>query len=498
MKNLKKTAMIIEYADECYINEYDIIRETVLFQESTEIENNAKKYEKTQKSQQKALEKAEKEEAKQNKPIVHKDSLIKRIKNWFKNIARILENFIKKIFHIKNDDEKLNVKSEEPPKIVNLDKVRKGHDYIINSVKTIKDGEQSDLNLYTDKDWSLWQSNLEYYVLGDFAEDVSKLCKASLGELGDEWNNYKQIADEFNNRFHLFFLKLAASRFADATLFISFFGKLASQRQYVKKTVYKNDLKHKWVDKITIKDFEKSVNVFKNKPSFTSDGHIIFNTGSNVEPNKNIDTTLIIDLDPKTLELKCDVSIAGANIPMLIRTYSEAYYKYSELYAKLVKKKDVSIEEIVNEFEQESEKINRDVENISKRSPKMNIYEFCDALKLDGKTFEKAMEYTNTFINGISNISINNENSTDERTKQHLNRLISSANNFINIIKAYRDILYYGKHAIVICKVFVVYLELIGDTGVIDNFCFDIHDSRLKHVKASDIFHFFVRKKQVT
>lgn len=100
-----KTALLLEYASDEAFNELEV------FQEASIIEKNAK-----------AAKKESNDKANERK------SVLKRIIDWFKNIGRIIVNFIKRIFNISDE----NIKDELPPKEIQRHLIAKGHKEIYN------------------------------------------------------------------------------------------------------------------------------------------------------------------------------------------------------------------------------------------------------------------------------------------------------------------------------------------------------------------------------
>ena len=486
-----KAARLLEYVSDEAFEE--------VYQEATIIEKNAKA--------------AKKEEADKQ---TERKSVLKRIIDWFKNIARIVINFIKRIFNISDE----NIKNELPPKEVQRHLIAKGHKEIYNwkevkgyekywdndhprvltdkEVEEAKNGDPytkiiskeyneiakkdiykgvflksdfskpifEEINAFEKRPWSDWISTMEFYVLGGYGHMIQQLLTENL-VLDKQFDNLHQRAmDDYIDAHPIksaWFGEKYVKMKADQVVSYNIRKIIKSQKEW--KKICDNVMKNKWTKMITVKQFEESLSHFKNNPSFTHEGELVLE--SDVVANK--DSTMSIYnkpfmfvLDPTQLTIK--IRTKDHNLNVDLENYIRTYEAFSKLFADTVQDNRKDFKVIGNDF---IKSFNELTKKLSKTSNKdLTIYELADLLKDNGKTFAKSKENMETFLNGIDHLAANDE-SKDEELKKLYSKMTSMGKDFTNILTQTQSLLRYSKDAMIIFKVYIAFLECVGSKGYV-------------------------------
>ena len=486
-----KAARLLEYVSDEAFEE--------VYQEATIIEKNAKA--------------AKKEEADKQ---TERKSVLKRIIDWFKNIARIVINFIKRIFNISDE----NIKNELPPKEVQRHLIAKGHKEIYNwkevkgyekywdndhprvltdkEVEEAKNGDPytkiiskeyneiakkdiykgvflksdfskpifEEINAFEKRPWSDWISTMEFYVLGGYGHMIQQLLTENL-VLDKQFDNLHQRAmDDYIDAHPIksaWFGEKYVKMKADQVVSYNIRKIIKSQKEW--KKICDNVMKNKWTKMITVKQFEDALSHFKSNPSFTHDGELVLE--SDVVANKNSSMDIynkpfMFVLDPTQLTIK--IRTKDHNLNVDLENYIRTYEAFSKLFADTVQDNRKDFKVIGNDF---IKSFNELTKKLSKTSNKdLTIYELADLLKDNGKTFAKSKENMETFLNGIDHLAANDE-SKDEELKKLYSKMTSMGKDFTNILTQTQSLLRYSKDAMIIFKVYIAVLECVGSKGYV-------------------------------
>ena len=490
-----KTALLLEYTSDEAFMEYE-----EMFQEATIIEKNAKQ--------------AKKEEADKSN---ERKTVLKRIIDWFKNIGRIIVNFIKRIFNISDE----NIKDELPPKEVQRHLIAKGHKEIYNwkevkgyekywdndhprvlTPKEVEEAENGDpytkiisrehneiagheickgvflkadfskpifeeINAFEKRPWSDWIATMEFYVLGGYGDMIQHLLTENM-ILDKQFDAMHARAradyeDEHPIKSAWFGKKYVEMK-ADQVVAYNIRKIIKSQKEW--KKICDNVMKNKWTKKVTGKSFEDALSHFKDNPKFTHEGELVLE--SDVVANKDskmsyLNKPFMFILDPTKLTIK--IRTKNNNNPVDIANYIKSYEEFSKLFVNTVQDNRKDFKAIGNDF---IKSFNEITKKLSKTSNKdLTIYELADLLKDNGKTFAKVKENMDTFTRGINNLQAKDE-SNDNELKELYVKMTSMGNEFTKLLTQVQSLLKYSKDSIIIFKVYIAFLEYAGSRGYVD------------------------------
>lgn len=455
-----KIAMLMEYGNDEVINEYAIMQESVVITEG----NTLKEVRKEKKDAAKGVKKADDAENDDSKLIVHKQKLIDRIKGWFKNICNAIKAFFKKIFG-KSD---FNVSSEAPPKEIRVEAVHKGleelkkfyiahEQYDENGVKIVDD---KSINVFTDegtKDWRHFRQNFEYYTLGDYSSDMYELNKLSMNELGH------RLVDNYNNKTVVGpITRLSAKIRSNTDLYKWCLEKMREQK--VHKKQIKGEMKSRWSQKLTPEDFQNALRAFPKDPVFDANGIMTLDTGVKLG-----DQTIIFELHPEKEGMVINTFLTpgkGIKLPVDVKGCADVYYFMSELLANFVDAKDKTLTQVTREYDAKRSEFEAKMKKVNAKTD-TTIHEFCEAINTDGETFERGKKYTEKFVNGLPEINPINED--DKELQAAFVKMTRDADTFLKTLKEYQTIISKGKSAVIIYKIYIAYLECVGENGYLAN-----------------------------
>ena len=488
-----KTALLLEYASDEAFNELEV------FQEASIIEKNAK-----------AAKKESNDKANERK------SVLKRIIDWFKNIGRIIVNFIKRIFNISDE----NIKNELPPKDVQRHLIAKGHKEIYNwkevsgyeqywdndhprvltpkEVEEAQSGDQyikiiskeynqiaghdiykgiflkadfkkpifEEINAFEKRPWSDWVATMEFYVLGGYGDMIQHLLTENM-ILDKQFDNiHARAMDDYIDshplKSHVLGEKYVKMK-ADQVVSYNIRKIIKSQKEW--KKICNDVMKNKWTKMITVKSFEESLSHFKDNPKFTHEGELVLE--SDVVANKDskmsyLKKPFMFILDPTQLTIK--VRTKEDNLQIDLANYINSYEMFSKLFANTVQDNRKDFKAVGNDF---IKSYNELVKKLSKTSNKdLTIYELADLLNNNGKTFAKAKENMDIFNRGIDRL-IEKDESNDNELKGLFVKMSSMGKEFTELLGKVQTLLKYSKDALIIFKVYIAFLECVGSKGYV-------------------------------
>jgi len=488
-----KTALLLEYASDEAFNELEV------FQEASIIEKNAK-----------AAKKESNDKANERK------SVLKRIIDWFKNIGRIIINFIKRIFNISDE----NIKNELPPKNVQRHLIAKGHKEIYNwkevsgyeqywdndhprvltpkEVEEAQSGDQyikiiskeynqiaghdiykgiflkadfkkpifEEINAFEKRPWSDWVATMEFYVLGGYGDMIQHLLTENM-ILDKQFDNiHARTMDDYIDS-HPLKSRVIGEKYvkmkADQVVSYNIRKIIKSQKEW--KKICNDVMKNKWTKMITVKSFEESLSHFKDNPKFTHEGELVLE--SDVVANKDskmsyLNKPFMFILDPTQLTIK--VRTKEDNLQIDLANYINSYEMFSKLFADTVQDNRKDFKAVGNDF---IKSYNELVKKLSKTSNKdLTIYELADLLNNNGKTFAKAKENMDVFNRGIDRL-IEKDESNDNELKGLFVKMSSMGKEFTELLGKVQTLLKYSKDALIIFKVYIAFLECVGSKGYV-------------------------------
>jgi len=488
-----KTALLLEYASDEAFNELEV------FQEASIIEKNAK-----------AAKKESNDKANERK------SVLKRIIDWFKNIGRIIINFIKRIFNISDE----NIKNELPPKDVQRHLIAKGHKEIYNwkevsgyeqywdndhprvltpkEVEEAQSGDQyikiiskeynqiaghdiykgiflkadfkkpifEEINAFEKRPWSDWVATMEFYVLGGYGDMIQHLLTENM-ILDKQFDNiHARTMDDYIDS-HPLKSRVLGEKYvkmkADQVVSYNIRKIIKSQKEW--KKICNDVMKNKWTKMITVKSFEESLSHFKDNPKFTHEGELVLE--SDVVANKDskmsyLNKPFMFILDPTQLTIK--VRTKEDNLQIDLANYINSYEMFSKLFADTVQDNRKDFKAVGNDF---IKSYNELVKKLSKTSNKdLTIYELADLLNNNGKTFAKAKENMDVFNRGIDRL-IEKDESNDNELKGLFVKMSSMGKEFTELLGKVQTLLKYSKDALIIFKVYIAFLECVGSKGYV-------------------------------
>ena len=489
-----KTALLLEYTSDEAFMEYE-----EMFQEATIIEKNAKQ--------------AKKEETDKSN---ERKTVLKRIIDWFKNIGRIIVNFIKRIFNISDE----NIKDELPPKEVQRHLIAKGHKEIYNwkevkgyeqywdeanprvltpkEVKEVEDGDPyikiiskeyneiaghdiykgiflksnfakpifEEINAFEKRSWSDWVATMEFYVLGGYGDMIQHLLTENM-VLDKQFDNiHSRAMDDYIDS-HPIKSRMLGEKYvkmkADQVVAYNIRKIIKSQKEW--KKICDNVMKNKWTKKVTVKSFEDALSHFKDNPKFTHEGELVLE--SDVVANKDskmsyLNKPFMFILDPTKLTVK--IRTKGDNNPVDLANYIRSYEEFSKLFVNTVQDNRKDFKAIGNDFIKSFNEISKKLSKTSNKD--LTIYELADLLKDNGKTFAKVKENMDTFTRGINNLQAKDE-SNDNELKELYVKMTSMGNDFTKLLTQVQSLLKYSKDSIIIFKVYIAFLECVGSKGYV-------------------------------
>lgn len=488
-----KTALLLEYASDEAFNELEV------FQEASIIEKNAK-----------AAKKESNDKANERK------SVLKRIIDWFKNIGRIIINFIKRIFNISDE----NVKDELPPKEVQRHLIAKGHKEIYNwkevkgyeqywdtdhprvltpkEVKEAQDGDPyikitskeynqiaghdiykgiflkadfkkpifEEINAFEKRPWSDWVATMEFYVLGGYGDMIQHLLTENM-VLDKQFDNmHARAMDDYIDS-HPLKTRVLGEKYAKmkADQVVSYNIRKIIKSQKELKKICNDVMKNKWTKMITVKSFEESLSHFKDNPKFTHEGELVLETDVVVNKDSNMSylkKPFMFMLDPTQLTIK--VRTKEDNLQIDLANFINSYEMFSKLFADTVQDNRKDFKAVGNDF---IKSYNELVKKLSKTSNKdLTIYELADLLNSNGKTFAKAKENMDIFNRGIDHL-IEKDESNDNELKGLFVKMSSMGKEFTELLGKVQTLLKYSKDALIIFKVYIAFLECVGSKGYV-------------------------------
>ena len=489
-----KTALLLEYASDEAFNELEV------FQEASIIEKNAK-----------AAKKESNDKANERK------SVLKRIIDWFKNIGRIIVNFIKRIFNISDE----NIKDELPPKEVQRHLIAKGHKEIYNwkevsgyeqywdkehprtltskEAEDIKSGKNKyskiiseeysetfkttyykgidlkadlskpifeEINAFEKRPWSDWVATMEFYVLGGYGDMIQHLLTENL-VLDKQFDNmHARAMDDYMDS-HPLKTRVLGEKYAkmkaDQVVAFNIRKIIKSQKEW--KKICNDVMKNKWTKMITVKSFEESLSHFKDNPKFTHEGELVLESDVVANKDSNISylkKPFMFILDPTQLTIK--VRTKEDNLQIDLANFINSYEMFSKLFADTVQDNRKDFKAIGNDF---IKSYNELVKKLSKTSNKdLTIYELADLLNNNGKTFAKAKENMDIFNRGIDRL-IEKDESNDNELKGLFVKMSSMGKEFTELLGKVQTLLKYSKDALIIFKVYIAFLECVGSKGYV-------------------------------
>lgn len=460
-----KAAMLMEYANEEVLDEFEVIQETALFcyMESTETEKANKAAAKEAKKANKEAEKQAKEQAKENAPIVHKGDFIDKFKGWIKNIINAIKLFFKKLFHISDE----NVKEvAAPPADLNESGIKSGHAELKHL--SMYDGRidsevqgQTTINIFTDRDygkWRRWRENLEYFVLGGYSEDMREINKVSSHVLSRKWDSEYEMHKVFGPITHKR-AKLKANMYVLKWMV----ERIKEDKKHEHKG--QKDFKGKWGEKITPEIFGKALNSFQGEPELTENGYMILKTNVVVDNGMKIG----FDLDPGTMSIKTNLRTDKGDKQYIdVVKMAATYYEISELFAKMVEYKE-NFNQMISEYNKRMRDISSKLDSIeSNKNDGATLKQFCEAINTDGPTFTRAKEYMDKFMNAIPSATVlSNSETISADMKSAFTRMTNDAGRFLKLLKNYQTVITHGRNAVIIFKVFCGYCEFISTYGYV-------------------------------
>lgn len=488
-----KTALLLEYASDEAFNELEV------FQEASIIEKNAK-----------AAKKESNDKANERK------SVLKRIIDWFKNIGRIIINFIKRIFNISDE----NIKDELPPKEVQRHLIAKGHKEIYNwkevkgyekywdndhpRVLTPKEVEEAksgdpyvkiisrehneiagheickgvflkadfskpifeEINAFEKRPWSDWIATMEFYVLGGYGDMIQHLLTENM-ILDKQFDAmHARAKDDYIDSHPIksnWFGDKYVNMKADQVVAYNIRKIIKSQKEW--KKICDNVMKNKWTKKVTVKSFEDALSHFKDNPKFTHEGELVLE--SDVVANKDskmsyLNKPFMFILDPTKLTIK--VRTKEDNLQIDLANYINSYEMFSKLFADTVQDNRKDFKAVGNDFIKSYNEITKKLSKTSNKD--LTIYELADLLNNNGKTFAKAKENMEVFNRGIDRL-IEKDDSNDNELKGLFVKMSSIGKEFTELLGKVQTLLKYSKDSIIIFKVYIAFLECVGSKGYV-------------------------------